>query len=306
MTDHDDQRHTFLVIGKNGQLANALMQQGVGGAHIVKALSRDEADLASNTMDWSALLKHHQPAVVINAAAYTAVDAAESNQDEAMAINAHGPERLAQACAEQDIPLIHISTDYVFDGRKEEAWNELDPVKPINFYGFSKERGEHAIRQKCEKHVILRTSWVMSAHGQNFLKTMLRLSDTRPEISVVNDQFGCPTFASDLASAILDICARLCNDKENKDLYGTFHLCGQGKTHWANVARTLFILAGREISVREIPSIEYPTPARRPKNSVLNCEKIESVYGIKLPHWQQSLTQCIPALTGQLLSDIRK
>lgn len=288
---HPDTR-PVLVIGRNGQVARALDVRGFGDLPHV-TMGRDVADLTDKTA-LAAVFAEYQPQLVVNAAAYTAVDKAENERDLAFAVNSDGPAHLAALCADAAIPLVHISTDYVFDGTKREAYVEHDPIAPLNIYGASKAAGENAIRAVLPEHVILRTSWVYSATGNNFVKTMLRLAATQDELRIVDDQRGAPTYAADMADAIALIVERLLGERPS---YGTFHLTGRGATSWAGFAHEIFSRAApqgiRPPHIRPVPTSAYPTPAKRPTNSLLNCERIERHYGVALPPWQLSLDRCL-------------
>lgn len=282
-----------LIIGSRGQVARSL-DAVKSSPHV--ALGRDVADLCRSDSLRRAFAEY-TPALVINAGAYTAVDKAESETTFAFQVNRDGPARLATLCAEYGIPLIHLSTDYVFDGMKETPYLEDDPVAPLNAYGISKAEGEAVIRNMLDKHVILRTSWIYSPYGNNFVKTMLRLGGEREELAVVDDQFGSPTSALDIARAIGVISTRILNGSA---LYGTFHLAGCGSTTWYGFSREIFSQAaarGRKApSIRPISSSDYPTPAKRPRNSQLDCSKIRQAYGIALPPWQDALPICLDEL----------
>ena len=240
--------------------------------------------------------------LVINAAAYTAVDKAESEEDIAYAVNKDGPAYLASACKEAGIPLIHVSTDYVFDGSKKGPYLESDPVSPLGVYGRSKAAGEEEIRSRLQKHIILRTAWLYGIHGSNFVKTMLRLGKERQSLRVVSDQYGCPTYASDLAEAILAISENHLEGR--KIVWGTYHFCGGGFTTWHAFAEEIFRIACRyqSFNVKEIVPIgtsEYPTAAKRPHNSVLDCSLLRKNFGI-IPHpWEESLAVMIEKLLGK-------
>lgn len=235
-----------------------------------------------------------RPDVVINAAAYTAVDKAESEPDLAYAINARGPGSLAAACAERGVPLIHISTDYVFDGSKTSPYREDDAIAPLGVYGQSKADGEAAVRHSNPRHVIARTSWVYGPDGANFLKTMQRLAATRDEIGVVGDQHGAPTYTDDLASALLGIAIELAQSPQDA-AWGTYHIAGGGQTTWHGFASEIFAhhrAAGHKVPrLNEISTAQYPTPARRPAYSVLDQAKIGASFGVKMPDWRDSLTR---------------
>lgn len=285
------------VTGKNGQVVTALKALANGDLEII-ALGRPELDL-SQPESISAALRETRPDAIVSAAAYTAVDQAESDQDSAFAVNRDGARGVAQAANELGIPIIHLSTDYVFDGQKDGAYIETDPTNPTSVYGGSKLAGEQAIAESTRNYAILRTSWVYSQYGNNFVKTMLRLAENRDEINVVADQYGCPTSANDIASAIVAIANRLVEDS-SADIRGIFHMSGSGETNWANFAKQVFAFSaesgGKKISVKEITTNQYPTPARRPANSRLDCSKLEKVYGIKLPEWQVSTRVVVTAL----------
>lgn len=288
-----------LVIGRNGQVARALNARGFGAVSHV-CLGREAADLN----DPSALARAfetHEPALVVNAAAYTAVDKAESEPGIAFAINRDGPARLAKLCAARGIPLVHISTDYVFDGTKDSPYVEDDRIAPLNVYGASKAQGSAAVREHLREHVILRTSWVYSPYGSNFVSTMLRLGQSRDEVAVVGDQIGCPTSAQDIAEAIGEIAARLLRGDGE---YGTFHLAGTGETSWHGFAEEIFAQAqarGRRVpALRRVSTRDYPTAARRPANSRLDCTRLERSYGVRLPAWKVSLTRCLDKLVPVL------
>ena len=238
---------------------------------------------------------------MINAAAYTAVDQAESEQELAFSVNCKGPAYLAKACSKFRIPLIHVSTDYVFDGSKRTPYLETDPVSPVCVYGESKAAGEKAVRDALEAHIILRTSWLYSTHGNNFVKTILRLANEREELRVVADQYGCPTYAWDLAAAILHIADQM--GRRGKTQWGTYHYCGQGIITWHDFAVKICGLAKRYVPVRvkEIEAIstaEYYTPAKRPAYSVLDCSKIARCFGISIRPWQDSLEDMLECMFG--------
>ncbi len=285
------------VTGKNGQVVSALQALASDELEIV-ALGRPELDLAQPETVLKAL-REVRPDVVVSAAAYTAVDKAESEPDIAFAVNRDGARSVAQAASDLGIPLIHLSTDYVFDGAKDTAYVESDPTGPTSVYGRSKLEGERAVSEATDNYVVLRTAWVYSEYGNNFVKAMLRLSENRDEINVVADQFGCPTSANDIAAAVVTIARKLVEDS-SAPLRGVFHLSGTGETNWANFAKQIFAFAkelgGKAIVVNDITTAQYPTPARRPANSRLDCSKLEAVYGIKLPSWQTSTRAVVTAL----------
>jgi dTDP-4-dehydrorhamnose reductase len=237
---------------------------------------------------------------VLNCAAYTAVDRAETERDRAWRVNAVAPELLATATAAHDVPLIHVSTDYVFDGNKREPYVEDDPIAPLNFYGESKAEGERAVRKENRRHVIVRTSWVFSAHGANFVKTMLRLGRERPTLRIVSDQHGCPTAAADFAAALQTLVLKLASGAAPS--YGTFHLCNAKPTTWYDFATAIFETAkagARAPALEPIPTAEYPTAARRGLNSVLDCGKIRRTYGIALRSWRPALREVLEQMAAE-------
>jgi len=277
---------TVLVFGATGQVAQELQRQGD-----VLALGRDEADLA-DPKAIRAAIETHTPRAVINAAAFTAVDRAESEEALATAINGAAPGVMAVVAAARGIPFLQISTDYVFEGGGTAPWRENDPAGPINAYGRSKLAGERAVRSAGGRHVILRTARVFSDVGANFVKTMLRLSGTRSHLRVVADQVGCPTPAAGIAATLLQMEAALQAGHHG----GTYHYAGQPAVSWANFAGAIFEAAGRDVQVEGIPTSDYPTPAQRPLNSRLNCAKIDTDFGITAPDWHAGLRDVLNAL----------
>ncbi len=278
-----------LVFGSTGQVARELAKfEGV------ILLDRSAADL-TDPSHCAALIRQHQPFAVINAAAYTAVDKAEEEEALATTINGAAPASMAEASAALDIPFVHISTDYVFAGDGEAAWQPTDPVSPKNAYGRSKLVGENAVIKAGGRGAVLRTSWVFSAHGNNFLKTMLRLSETRDGLSVVADQIGGPTPAADIAAA----CLRMTNAlRRDAGLAGLYHFSGAPDASWADFARHIFAMAGRDITVTDIATEAYPTPAKRPLNSRLDCSTTEQAFGITRPDWRAATKAIIAELKG--------
>ena len=277
----------ILVFGRSGQVATEL--QRLGG---VVALGRAQVDL-SDPAACAAAINAHCPRAVINAAAYTAVDRAEEVEALATCINGEAPTAMAQACAALDIPLVHISTDYVFAGTGTQGWAPDDSVDPQNAYGLSKLAGELGIRAVGGRHVILRTSWVFSAHGGNFVKTMLRLSETRNEVNVVDDQTGGPTPARAIAVACLEITRQLQADPGKS---GTYHFSGAPDVSWSDFARAIFEAAGRTTRVHGIPTRDYPTSASRPLNSRLDCQTTEQAFHIPRPDWRSELADAVNEL----------
>lgn len=288
-----------LVIGSSGQLARSLVEEASNKDMTLDAMGRAELDLEHPDIV-KRLCAIKKPDVVVNAAAYTAVDRAESEPDRAMAVNADGVEQLASFCEQYSIPLVHISTDYVFDGSNIEPYSEADPVYPLGVYGRSKLEGERRVAKACSRHIILRTAWVFSPFGNNFVKTMLRLARTGNEISVVADQIGNPTYAPHLAQAILSLVYRIIKEPSNSEIWGIFHATAAGEASWYDFACEIFRQAEKfgqpAIKIHPISSAQYPTPATRPANSRLDCSKLHQVFGLKLPDWREGTTQCVSAL----------
>lgn len=240
--------------------------------------------------------------LVVNSAAYTAVDKAEAEEELAFRVNAEGPGHLARACAANGAALIHVSTDYVFDGTKDTPYTEEDPVCPVSTYGRSKEAGERAVRNACARHLILRTAWVFSAHGKNFVKTMLRLAAERDELTVVADQHGNPTAACDLAWAITELIRRL-EDSPAADLaWGTYHCVNDSAASWCEFAEAIVECAAPLLdhrpAVRRIATADYPTPAARPANSRLDCARLERTFGLAMPSWRRTLPGVVAEILG--------
>lgn len=288
---------SVLIVGSNGQVGWELVRQATALGIPINACDLPDIDITNP----ESVGRFIDPdtRLVINAAAYTAVDQAENNRKTAFAVNRDGPANLAAACAGTNIPLIHISTDYVFDGSLDRPYTEGHPVKPLGIYGESKAAGEEAVRQGLQSHLILRTAWLCGVHGNNFVKTMLSLGQEREEISVVDDQHGCPTFAFDLAEAILSLTKQYLDGKGL--FWGTYHYCGKGATTWFDFATRIFELAKVRIPlkikrVHPISSEDYPTPTARPANSVLDCGLIEKRLGITIKPWDESLAVMLERL----------
>jgi len=292
----------IVVTGREGQVARSLRERGhLAGVDVV-SLARPEIDLADPD-SIHAPLSSLRPDAVVNAAAFTAVDLAETEAERAFAVNRRGAGAVAAAAARLEIPVIQLSTDYVFDGALDRPYLESDVTHPLTVYGRSKLEGERAVAAAQPNHVILRTAWVYSPFGKNFVRTMLSLAAQRAEVSVVADQHGSPTCAWDIADAILAVAKQMAERPETLALRGVFHLAGGGEATWAEFAEAVFAesraLGGPSARVVPIPSSAYPTIARRPLNSRLNTDKIRAVYGLQLPAWRQSLAICI----GRLLAD---
>lgn len=288
----------ILVTGANGQVGWELSRRGGQKGLDIVALDRAALDITDQTSIRRETERLNVD-LVINAAAYTAVDRAESESELAFSINRDGPAYLAFACAEAGVPLFHISTDYVFDGRKQAPYVETDPTSPLGVYGKSKAEGEVEIRSVLRQHMIVRASWVYGVQGRNFVKTMLRLGREEETVRVVADQHGCPTYAADLADAILKIASQFLQGEQIT--WGTYHYCGKGVTTWHRFAQAIFDLAAKYTSFRvkkviPISTAEYPTLAKRPTNAVLDCSLIEKTFNISPKPWRQSLSQMIKIL----------
>jgi dTDP-4-dehydrorhamnose reductase len=286
----------ILITGGRGQLASAL----VAASRVpVRLVGRPDFDF-DRPETITACFQAADPWLVVNAAAHTAVDAAEQDVAAAFRANRDGPAELARLCAAAAVPLIHVSTDYVFDGTKASAYVETDPTGPQGVYGASKLAGEQAVLASGARAIILRTAWVYAPTGKNFLLTMLNLGRTRDRLNVVADQHGCPTAAADLADAILAIAERIARDGWHERFGGIFHAAGTGETTWHGFATAIFAEAARHGAippvVEPIPSSAYPTPAKRPANSRLDCTRLETVFGIRLPHWQDSTRRTVDAV----------
>lgn len=281
---------TILVFGKTGQVAREIQKRAP-----VAPLGRDEADLCDPSSCFAAI-QARAPDAVINAAAYTAVDNAENEENLATQINGHAPRAMAQACFELDIPFVHISTDYVFDGSGETPWASSDAPDPIGAYGRSKLVGESGIKAVGGRYAIVRTSWVFSSFGHNFLKTMLRLADEKKELAIVEDQLGGPTPAGEIAEACLTIVKKL---GENANYAGTYHFSGQPDVSWAEFARAIFSEAGKDVTVMGIPTSEYPTRAARPPNSRLDCRGITETFDLARPDWRDAISRVLRELEGE-------
>ena len=273
---------TVLVFGKTGQVARELAQYSD-----VRCLDRADADLLQ-PLNCGNIIRRLQPEVVINAAAFTGVDEAEQDEALATVINGDAPAAMAVACAEMAVPFVHISTDYVFDGTGSTAFAPDHETCPLGAYGRSKQVGERGVVAAGGKYAILRTSWVYSRHGKNFLKTMLRLSETRDQLGIVNDQIGGPTPAAAIAAACYAIAGGLLSGSGGAGIY---HFSGMPEVSWADFAAEIFAQSGRQVTITEILTQDYPTPAKRPLNSRLNCDSLKEQFGILRPDWRTGLEQ---------------
>lgn len=281
-----------IVIGTSGQLATELHRQAPGGALELFAPEKLDASSQSSLCE---LLDRARPELIINASAYTAVDRAETERERAFAVNETAPRLMAEWCRAQNAALFHISTDYVFDGQKSDAYREDDATAPLGIYGQSKLAGERAVRAALPRHLIVRTSWVFSAHGQNFVKTMLRLARERDELRVVADQHGRPTSAADLARVLWTLATRLAAERELA--WGTYHFAGAGETTWYDFAVAIVeqqrAVTGRAPRVTAIGTADYPTPARRPAHSTLDTARFEGTFGLAPHAWRDDLQEVV-------------
>lgn len=278
---------TVLVTGSNGQLGKCLLdisKESIGINWIFK--SSKELDI-TNEDSITNVFNNNKIDYLINCAAYTAVDKAEREQEKAYIVNAEGVRLLSNVCKDYNTTLIHISTDFVFDGKKTAPYIETDLPNPINVYGASKLKGEQYVQEILEKYFIIRTSWVYSEHGNNFVKTMLRLANERDEISVVNDQIGSPTYAGDLAKCIAQII-----DVAPEE-YGIYHYSNDGGICWYELAKAIFYQKGVKVELKPIKTLQYPTPAKRPKYSVMEKSKITEVLKIEIFPWEERLMKCL-------------
>jgi dTDP-4-dehydrorhamnose reductase len=287
----------ILATGGSGQVGTELSRRGAAWQTEVHAVTRDELDITQSGAVL-AILEQTKPDVVVNAAAYTAVDKAETEPETAFAANRDGPGFLAVGCAKLGVPLIHISTDYVFNGEKTRGYRETDHTSALGVYGQSKEAGERAVRESWGRHIILRTSWVYAGHGGNFVRTMLRVGSERESLRVVSDQTGTPTFAGDIANAILSIATNIAGREQAP--WGTYHYTAKGQTTWHGFAEAIFDAAearlGRHPAIEAITTREYPTPAKRPVNSVLDCAKIDASFKPPRRDWREGLAEVLDEL----------
>jgi dTDP-4-dehydrorhamnose reductase len=290
-----------LVTGKEGQLARCLADVASSADNLELVFAaRSGTPIALDLLDETSIrtaVRTVKPHLIVNAAAYTAVDKAEEETDIALKINGVAPGILAQEAAELGAPLIQVSTDYVFDGLQDRPYRPSDQPCPASSYGRSKLVGEEAVREANSNHIVLRTAWVYSPYGRNFCKTMLRLAGSHDELNVVDDQYGCPTNATDLAEVILTQARLLLSENRTRMGFGTYHCTNAGGTSWFEFAKTIFELASKRLpkipAVKPIPTSAYPTPAIRPANSMLDCSDLEEVFGIHLRPWENALASVL-------------
>jgi dTDP-4-dehydrorhamnose reductase len=284
------------VTGIRGQIVSALVKCAPDLGLDVVAVGRPALDLTIADTVLPAL-KAARPNVIVNAAAYADVDPAEGNPELAFAVNTEGARRVAAAAQDLGVPVIQLSTDYVFDGRKPAPYVESDPVNPLSVYGRSKAAGEVAVAEAAPNHAILRLAWVYSQFGPNFVRTMLDLATKQRQINVVCDRFGCPTAATDIAAGIAAVARNLVERPQDAGLRGTFHMVGAGTASWADLAEGALAVSraigGPWAPVRRITDAEFPEVARRPLNSRLDCTRLATAYGVRLPHWRVSLASCV-------------
>ncbi len=285
---------TILITGTHGQLGNECLDAATREPNwIVIGLGREELDF-KDLDGIQDVMDDYKPDIIINCAAYTAVDKSETEKDLANLINAKAVGKLAEWSEENDALLIHISTDYVFNGEGKNPYLESDPTQPINHYGASKLMGEKEVFDNDKHTVVLRTSWVYSEYGHNFVKTMLRLAQERGEVKVVDDQFGSPTYAHDLAEGIFAVIRKyLSNDNDKSSVSGIFNFANQGVTSWYGFAKKIFELSGTNCKVTPVTSSEFPTPAKRPRYSVLNTDKYQKTFNSVIPNWEDGLRRCL-------------
>jgi dTDP-4-dehydrorhamnose reductase len=288
----------ILVVGKAGQLAQTLAASGTPDLYCAGRL---DANL-EKPETLTTLFAAHRPRLVVNAAAYTAVDQAETDRDKCRALNTDGPRALAALCAESGVPLIHISTDCVFDGALPRPLCEIDPTNPLNFYGLTKLEGERAVAETCAQHLVVRVAWVFSEYAHNFVRTMLTLAITRDEVTVVNDQIGYPTYCPDLARGLLHMGARCL--EPGFEAWGVYHLSARDEIDRAGMAEAIFAesarMGGPTARVRPVATSDYPTPAKRALNARLDSSLAGKQFGISLPGWRIGLTRSVATIVKEL------
>jgi dTDP-4-dehydrorhamnose reductase len=290
----------LFVIGTEGQVARSLCELAINTPNsTILCSARPNVDLL-RPASIERTLSSFAPDLVINPAAYTAVDRAETEPEIAFATNRDGAGNVAAAAARIGVPIIHLSTDYVFDGKKNGPYLETDSVAPQGIYGKSKLEGELSVAAANERHIVLRTSWIYAPFGNNFVRTMLRLSRERDKLTVVDDQIGCPTFAPDLAFAIVEIARKVLSNHWDKRFAGITHICGPDEVSWFAFARKIMQLSkeisGHSVEVEAIPTTSYPTAALRPKNSRLCCDRLASIFDVRMPPLESSLEKCMKRL----------
>lgn len=291
----------LVVTGTEGQVVRSLLKLGALHSDLeVIAVGRPSLDLAQDA-DLVGVFEPLKPDVVVNAAAYTAVDQAESEPELAMRINGRGAGLVARAARNLGVPIVQISTDYVFRGDSDRPYSETDLVDPTSVYGASKLAGERETALENPDHAVLRTAWVYAAEGKNFVRTMLRLAKSREELGVVADQFGNPTSADDIAAVVAAVAINLKTNPLNQNMRGVFHMTAQGETTWAGFAEAIFSESaekgGPSARVKAIATSDYPTPAKRPASSRLDCSKLKTHHGVVLPPWNDGLARCIAAIS---------
>jgi dTDP-4-dehydrorhamnose reductase len=297
--------NAILLLGGDGQVGRELRARALDVGVPIRSMSHQDVDI-TDAAKIRGIIAATAPSLVVNAAGYTNVDRAESEAEAAFRANASGPQIIARACAAANLPIVHLSTDYVFDGTVSDPYRETDPIAPISTYGLSKAAGEAAVRSTIREHVILRTSWVYGVYGSNFLKTMLRLGAERDELKIVADQFGSPTGSADLAEAILTVAARV---RDGAGPWGTYHFCGTGVTTWHGFASEIFDtqvrFTGRRPKLLAIGSADYPCAAKRPVNSALDCSKFAMTFGFRAADWRQRTRSVVASLSsGKVLADV--
>jgi dTDP-4-dehydrorhamnose reductase len=287
-------RKTILVTGGNGQVGRSMKQ--ALNQHMLfdgRVLDRSKFDLCDSIM-MTRVFSEIKPDFVVNAAAYTKVDQAEEDRDGAQIVNVEACRILAKLCQDSDTPLLHYSSDYVYHNGLDRPLRESDPLAPKSIYAVTKELGEQAIQAEADKHFIIRTSWVYDAHGSNFVQTMLTLANKYPELTVVDDQIGSPTYAPDIAAATLSIISAYFEGNLSTADYGIYNFSNEGVCSWFDFAKTIFELSDIDIKVKPVPSSAFPRPAARPPYSVLNKEKIRKLLsGYAIPYWKESLVRCL-------------
>lgn len=288
----------LLVIGVNGQLGSEFQVLARDRADVTPLfVDRSELDITDESAVHDFFLKH-APEYCINAAAYTNVDGAETDEGAARAVNARGAEYIAAACARTGTLLFHISTDFIFDGKKSVPYTEQDEPHPLGVYGTTKYEGELAVQERCPKSLIIRTQWLYSIYGKNFVKTILKLCKERESLPVVADQYGSPTYARDLAEALLHI-IDVCREKKVTDIpYGIYHYANDGEVTWFEFAYKIKEIAGLSCALQPIPSSDFPSRVTRPAYSVLSSKKIQHTFGVAIPEWDESLEACLSLLNG--------